>query len=90
MKPLLGLFWLCVMFATCFSCVHITLSILHPHKRKTAEKEIATSTPDKNEKPKPDKSAEPDKNTPEPVYFIVEKTRRKKSSYSKPKRIKFE
>ena len=85
MKPLLGFFWLCVLFAACFSTVHITLSILQPAKRKSADKEMATAEtpPEKKEPPKTEKP-------PEPVYYIVEKTKRKKQSYSKPKRIKFE
>ena len=85
MKPLLGFFWLCVLFAACFSTVHITLSILQPAKRKPADKEMATAEtpPEKKESTKTEKQ-------PEPVYYIVEKTKRKKQSYSKPKRIKFE
>ena len=85
MKPLLGFFWLCVLFFACFSTVHIALSVLQSVKQKPPEKEVATTAEPTEEKEKP-KTDKP----PEPVYYIVEKTRRKKQGYSKPKRIKFD
>ena len=93
MKPLLGFFWLCVMFAACFSFVHITLSVLGSVKPKPAKKEIAASNSPEPEKVKQKKTApekEQPQKAPEPVYYIVEKATRKKSKYSTPKRIKFE
>jgi hypothetical protein len=93
MKATLGFFWLCVMFAACFSVVHIALSVLHGQKKKPAQQEVAASKPENENSENAKATTKANANasvTPEPVYYIVEKTRRKKSSYSKPKRIKFE
>jgi len=77
----LAIFWLCVLFAACFSFVHIALYLLHYVKR--------APTPPKTEeasvKPKPEREKKA-----EPVYYIVEKKSRKKNSYSTPKRIRFD
>lgn len=60
-------------FALCFILVHAIRLVFLGIK-------FVKKPPEKQEKPTP---------KPEPVYYIVEKKRAKKASYSQPKEIKF-
>ena len=77
----LGVVWLTLLFGSCFLCVHIIkLARLGRQYQKQQQ------TPKKTEQP--EKIAPPPKEG-EPVYYIVEKKRRNKTSYGEPKRIQF-
>ena len=74
----IGVLYLFLTFVVCFILVHIIKLAyigLISLKRKPE--------PPKAE-PKPEKKSEP-----EPVYYIVEKKRSRKSSYSTPREIEF-
>lgn len=75
---LLGLLYLFLTFLFCFILVHV-IKLAYIGFKSTRKKE---ELPPKEETPPP----EPKK--PEPVYYIVEK-RKAKKSYSKPKEIEF-
>lgn len=71
---LLGLLYLILTFAACFAVVHlIKLAVVGLLSMKRKK--------DPQPEPKPEKKSEP-------VYYIVEKKRAKKS-YSKPREIEF-
>ena len=81
----LGAIWLVILFLLCFFAVHfIQLARLGQRWRKEQEK---------NSQPKPAPQQEekqaPPKNAEEPIYYIVERKRRTKSSFSEPKQIRF-
>lgn len=72
-----GSFFLVLLFAFCFSCVHLVAYLLS--KRKPRPKP-----------PEPEKEKAPPPAAPEPVYYIVErKQRRSKAKYGEPKEIRF-
>ena len=71
----LGGFYLCLLLFLCFVLVHIF---------KLARIGYRAGKRLPREKPKPEPK------TPEPVYYIVEKKKKRaKASYSEPKRISF-
>ena len=72
----LGFVYLLLTFIICFSLVHVI---------KLAAIGFASL---KKKKPQPPAEPKPEKKS-EPVYYIVEKKRAKRSSYSAPKEIKF-
>lgn len=78
-----GIFWCALLFLFPFLIVHgakLALIGWNAHKRKS---EPPKSEPAAKKEPPPI-------DTPEPVYYIVEKKQRKpKPSYSEPKQIKF-
>lgn len=86
MNTFLGIFWLLFLFGCCFFTVHLIrlARIGQKHLRQT-------QTPTEH---KPPVKAEKEK-TPaqeparEPIYYIVERKRKTKSSFSDPKEIRF-
>lgn len=74
---LIGLLYLFLTFVVCFILVHLIKLAYIGFK---SMKKKPPDTP-------PEKPARAPK--PEPVYYIVEKKRSKKSTYSEPKEIKF-
>lgn len=78
-----GVIWALVLFIICFFAVHITRLA---NLGRQAQKRMQQDSP-----PKP--TEEPEKKAPqpsgEPIYYIVEKKRRAKTSFSPPKEIKF-
>ena len=80
--PAQGFLWLVLLFAFCFSCVHLL-------KLARLGSDTLRKAPPPAEKKEEEKKA-PAEQPQDPVYYIVEKkTRRPKSSYSEPKQIKF-
>ncbi|MDE5721957.1 MAG: hypothetical protein K2I30_04360 [Clostridia bacterium] len=71
----IGILYLFLTFVICFILVHL-IKLAHMGLKSTKKKP----------EPPPEKKPEP---KPEPVYYIVEKKRSKKASYSEPKEIKF-
>ena len=69
----IGILYLFLTFALCFILVHAIRLIYLGIK-------FVKRPPKEQEKPAP---------KPEPVYYIVEKKRAKKATYSEPKEIKF-
>ena len=88
-----GAFWLIFLLIFCFFSVHtIRLAKIGWKYRKTSEEKTKSTPPEPIRKeqtpapPQPERREAP----PEPVYYIVERKRRKvKDSYSAPKEIKF-
>ncbi len=74
---ILGLVYLILIFLLCFTAVHIV--------KLTA---IGFKSMKKKKEPKPEPKPVKVK-APEPVYYIVEKKRSRKATYSEPKQIKF-
>ncbi len=87
-----GIFWLVLLFALCFAAVHlIKLARLgnayrkarrHAQEEKGANDNAPTPAPTQREEPPQNKEVEP-------VYYIVERKKRTKSSFSAPKQIRF-
>lgn len=74
---MIGLLYIVLIFAVCLAIVlFMKLALLGLKSLK------------KKPEPKPPAEKKPEKK-PEPVYYIVEKKRAKRSSYSAPKEIKF-
>ena len=71
----LGILYLFLTFVICFILVHL-IKLAYIGLVSTRKK----PEPPQKEKPEP---------KPEPVYYIVEKKRPKKASYSSPKEIQF-
>ena len=84
-SPILGAVWLIFLFLLCFFAVHfIRLAKLGQRWREE-------QTQKKEQKPAPEKEEKqtPPNNTGEPIYYIVERKRRTKSSFGEPKQIRF-
>jgi len=90
-----GIFSIIALFGFCFACVHvIKLAKIGREvqkeyaKKSTESKEQNSPTPiQKEEKQAKEKPSE--QNAGEPIYYIVERKRRTKSSFGEPKRIHF-
>ncbi len=72
----IGILYLFLTFVICFILVHL-IKLAHMGLKSVKKKP---------EPPPAEKKPEP---KPEPVYYIVEKKRSRKASYSEPKEIKF-
>ncbi len=92
-SPLLGILWLALLFVLCFLGIHVAklARIGNKHLKNETQKPQEKSGEDTSSSPQ--KSATQTSSTPlgagEPVYYIVERKRRTKSSFSEPKQIKF-
>lgn len=76
----IGLLYLFLTFVVCFILVHL-IKLAYIGFKSTKKK------PPEPPKEKPAPAPKP--RQPEPVYYIVEKKRSKKSTYSEPKEIRF-
>ena len=102
--PLTGAFWLIFLFVVCFLGVHLvrlakigwkyqkdrndTNRPPQPSERTREDSSSRAGNPP--DAPQPEKKDEPAKGPPEPVYYIVERKRKRtRDSYSPPKEIKF-
>lgn len=74
----LGLVYLLLTFVICFTAVHLIKLAVVGFLSLKRKKEPQPEKPEK----KPEKKSEP-------VYYIVEKKRAKKSTYSEPREIQF-
>lgn len=78
----IGILYLVLIFAACFTAVHIIklayIGFLSVRKKKSEPK----SEPKPKPKPKSEKKSGP-------IYYIVEKKRARKATYSEPKEIEF-
>lgn len=73
-----GGFFLILLFSFCFLCVHVIVYLLPKKQSKAPPAE-------------PEKEKAPPATQTEPIYYIVErKKRRVKPQYSEPKEIKFQ
>lgn len=79
--PLVGGLSLLLLFAACFCIVHGARLLLFGvrYQRRTPER----MPPPEREKSPPESKSE------EPIYYIVERKRKVKSTYAEPKRIRF-
>ncbi len=75
----IGILYLFLTFVVCFILVHI-IKLAYIGLLSVKKKPEKPAPAPKPEKPQP---------KPEPVYYIVEKKRAKKATYSEPKEIKF-
>ena len=83
----IGGIWLIVVFCFCFLTVHI-VKLARMGWDANAEQKKKNVQAAKKEEPKPTPTAPA--STPEPVYYIVErKKKRTKASYTEPKEIRF-
>ena len=88
-SPMLGIFWIAFLFAFCFLFVHTArLAKIGRHYQKQA---LAKKSEEQKQEPeeKTDKEKPSPQTEREPVYYIVEKKRRAKTSFSQPKEIRF-
>ena len=73
-----GSFYLILLFSFCFSCVHLVTYLSRKKQSKAPP-------------PEPEKEKAPPAKQAEPVYYIVErKKKRAKTQYGDPKEIKFQ
>lgn len=83
-SPFFGIFGLCFLFILSFFVVHIIKLARIGYRAQTPAPKAET-------KREEEKKEAPSKQTSkEPVYYIVEKKRRAKTSYSPPKEIRFQ
>ena len=85
----LGIFWLILLFVLCFIGVHV-LRLAHMGQLYRKQ-ETQTPEPPKGEKEEKPASAPeaPPQTQNEPIYYIVERKKRVKSSLGEPKQIRF-
>ena len=84
----LGILWIFLLFGACFLLVHIARLVkfgwAYQKKNETPAPPKEPTKPPEKEKPTPAET------TPqEPIYYIVEKKRRAKTSFGEPKQIRF-
>lgn len=87
-SPALGIVWSALLFLFCFLLVHIARLVQFGWKYKNADK----PAPKNEGPPKPpqaEKKAPAEEKPQEPIYYIVEKKRRAKTTFSEPKQIRF-
>ncbi len=81
-----GVFSILLLFAVCFIGVHLARLVAFGWEYHNQTEQPPEKSPEKS----PEKKA-PEKTSQEPVYYIVERKRRKpKTSYSEPKEIRFQ
>lgn len=81
-SPIVGGFWLLMLFFLSFLLVHLLLFAKAGWEAKLGKKPQTNKT----EQPAPP----PEKKAPEPVYYIVEKKKKRpKNTYSPPREIHF-
>ena len=85
-KSGLGVIWLAVLFVLCFALVHIARLVRFGRAYQKQQKQ---TQPPEEKTEKPTEKKTPPQNAGEPVYYIVERKRRTKSSFGEPKRIDF-
>lgn len=82
-SPALGCVWLVCLFILCFLLVHTAKLVRLGWKhRKPPKAEEKPTSPTETKTPAESKPQEP-------VYYIVEKKRRYKTTFSNPKQIRF-
>ena len=88
-----GVLALLGLFVFCFAIVHLfklaSLGRKFQKQSNTSQKTSPTPTQPQNEAKSESKEKQSSSQTPEPVYYIVERKRRTKSSFGNPKRIHF-
>ena len=77
-----GFLWIGFLFGLCFLLVHLAKLVKLGWAHRTTPPK-ATPTSEKEEKKAPASTPQ------EPVYYIVEKKRRAKTSFGEPKQIRF-
>ena len=85
--PFWGIFWLVILFIFCFLFVH-TARLARLGLKYRAEKRTQTAEEKPPEKKEETKQA-PAQTTQEPIYYIVERKKKTRASYSEPKQIRF-
>jgi uncharacterized protein (DUF58 family) len=87
--PLGGVFSILLLFVLCFLLVH-TVRLARLGLKYHAEGEEADDE-EKSEEKKTEKQEKqaPAENPQEPIYYIVERKKRTRASYSEPKQIRF-
>jgi uncharacterized protein (DUF58 family) len=87
--PLGGVFSILLLFVLCFLLVH-TVRLARLGLKYRAEREEADDE-EKSEEKKTEKQEKqaPAENPQEPIYYIVERKKRTRASYSEPKQIRF-
>ena len=91
-STLWGFISIVLLFIFCFFCVHVIrlAKIGRKYQKQNAKPTPSPQTPPQenplHEKPQEKLSAE---NSGEPIYYIVERKKRTKSSFGSPKRIHF-
>ena len=83
--PFFGFIWLGLLFGVCFALVHIAKLVRLG--RKYQKSQLTPADP-----PKPKTEEKQSASAPkaeEPVYYIVERKKRVRSSFSEPKQIRF-
>ena len=96
-SPLIGFLGLILLFTLCFFAIHIAKLARIGNRHIKGERQKPQEKSGENVSSSPQKTptqptSSPPPNTPsqaEPVYYIVERKRRTKSSFSEPKQIKF-
>ena len=86
-SPFLGLLWLVILLITCFVFVHVVR--LARLGRRYQKQQYEAKKPQQNT-PTPTETKNPsEKKNEEPIYYIVERKRRVKSSFTEPKQNRF-
>ena len=82
------MFWCIALFLLCFFFVHLARLVAFGQKYRKQNSETA-NPPSTPPKAPPDEQKKAPPQTNEPIYYIVERKKRTKSTFSDPKRINF-
>ena len=90
-----GFFSIIALFIFCFACVHVVKlakigrEVQKENAKKSTETKEQTSPAPVQKEEKQAQEKPSKQNVGEPIYYIVERKRRTKSSFGEPKRIHF-
>ena len=83
-SPFIGFLWLGALFIVCFIVIHVArLARLGRRYQKLQNAQPAPPKEPPKEKTPPEHKQE------EPIYYIVERKKRVKSTFTEPKQIRF-
>lgn len=90
-SPFWGILWLVFLFFVCFFGVHLVklARLGREYQKKNEDKKEEKSKPVEKSAEKAEQKPSPQNPAGEPIYYIVERKRKTKSSFSPPKEIKF-
>ncbi len=81
----LGILGAVLLFIFCFSLVHLARLVKFGWRYQAQNQEKLKEQPQQKPAQEPPKKQE----TPAPIYYIVERKRKAKTSYTEPKQIRF-
>ncbi len=87
LSSVFGIFWLILLFLLCFVGVHVLrlARMGQAYRKEQRQPPTPSQSPQPTQEPPPKK----EESEKEPVYYIVERKKRVKSTFTQPKQIHF-